>query len=194
MGLLQGLLTHKPAYECRGDHTWLRAPAMEDFEQWRALRLMGREFLQPWEPAWADDEFLPSSFRRRMSHYARLSSDDQAYPFFIFSADGETLKGAITLSNLRRGVAQMATLGYWTGAAYANSGVMTDALSAIIGFSARELALHRLEAACLPSNLPSIKLLARCGFEREGFARGYLRINGKWEDHVMWGRGLATPD
>jgi [ribosomal protein S5]-alanine N-acetyltransferase len=191
MGLLQGLLSHKPDYECRGASVQLRAPAMEDFEQWRALRMSGRDFLQPWEPTWTDDEFLLSSFRRRLSHYARLATDDQAYPFFIFSNDGEILKGAITLSNVRRGVAQMATLGYWTGVNYANSGVMTDAMLAIMTFASEELELHRLEASCLPTNLPSIRLLTRAGFDREGFARAYLKINGRWEDHVMWGRRLA---
>jgi [ribosomal protein S5]-alanine N-acetyltransferase len=192
MGLLQELLSHKPSYECRGAQVYLRAPAMEDFEQWRSLRLAGRDFLQPWEPSWSDDEFLLSSFRRRLSHYAKLASDDQAYPFFIFSGDGETLKGAITLSNVRRGVAQMATLGYWTGENYANSGVMTDAMLAIVAFASEDLDLHRLEASCLPTNLPSIRLLTRAGFDREGFARAYLKINGRWEDHIMWGHRLSA--
>jgi [ribosomal protein S5]-alanine N-acetyltransferase len=192
MGLLQGLLTQKPDYVCRNGQVVLRAPSMEDFEQWRALRLSGRDFLQPWEPTWSEDEFLLSSFRRRINHYAKLVGDDLAYPFFIFSHDGSTLKGGITLSNVRRGVAQMATLGYWTGAGFAQSGVMTDALGAVVNFAGEKLDLHRLEAACLPSNTPSIKLLERARFEREGFARAYLKINGQWEDHVLWGRRLSA--
>lgn len=190
MGLLQGLLTQKPDYACRGDKTFLRAPRMEDFEQWRELRRASRGFLEPWEPVWQDDEFLISSFRRRINHYAKLVSDDQAYPFFIFSPDERTLLGAVTVSNLRRGVAQMATLGYWTGAAFANTGVMSDALQAVVTFAHRELDLNRLEAACLPGNEPSIRLLQRTGFEREGFAKSYLKINGRWEDHILWGRQL----
>jgi ribosomal-protein-alanine N-acetyltransferase len=85
----------------------------------------------------------------------------------------------------------MATLGYWTGERHANTGVMTDALQAAMGFARDELELHRLEAACLPANEPSIKLLARAGFEREGFAKDYLKINGRWEDHILWGRKLV---
>lgn len=194
MGFLQGLLTQKPDYTCKGEQVVLRAPSMDDFEQWRSLRIAGRAFLQPWEPTWSDDEFLASSFRRRINHYATLVADDLAYPFFIFSSDDETLKGGITLSNVRRGVAQMATLGYWTGAAHANTGVMKDAMGALITFAADTLDLHRLEAACLPANRPSIKLLERHHFEREGFARSYLKINGRWEDHVMWGRRLSLHD
>jgi [ribosomal protein S5]-alanine N-acetyltransferase len=188
MGLLQGLLKPKPDHVCQGAKTFLRAPRVDDFEQWRDLRQQSRSFLEPWEPAWQDDEFLLSSFRRRISHYAKLANDDMAYPFFIFDRDANKLLGAITISNVRRGVAQMATLGYWTGAAFANTGVMTDALGAILTFARDEIELNRIEAACLPGNEASIKLLQRTGFEQEGFARSYLKINGRWEDHILWGR------
>jgi [ribosomal protein S5]-alanine N-acetyltransferase len=190
MGLLQGLLAQKPDYFAPGRTTRLRNPRMEDFAQWRDLRVASRAFLVPWEPAWQDDELLLSSFRRRMTHYAKLASDDLAYPFFIFDSSEEQLMGAITISNVRRGVAQMATLGYWTGEAFAHRGVMTDALAAILGFARDELRLNRMEAACLPANLPSLRLLEKSGFEREGFAKAYLKINGAWEDHVLWGRRI----
>jgi [ribosomal protein S5]-alanine N-acetyltransferase len=188
MGLLHGLLTQKPDYNCRGKSTLLRNPRLDDFAEWRDLRVASRNFLVPWEPLWQDDELLQSSFRRRVNHYAKLVHDDLAYPFFIFDSADEKLLGAITVSNIRRGVAQMATLGYWTGEAFANRGVMTDAIAAVLGFAHEELGLNRLEAACLPTNIASMKLLQRSGFEQEGFARGYLRINGAWEDHVLWGR------
>jgi [ribosomal protein S5]-alanine N-acetyltransferase len=191
VGLLQGLWAPKPDYGCQGQKTVLRAPRLEDFEQWRDVRQASRSFLEPWEPSWADDEFLHSSFRRRIGHYAKLAADETAFPFFIFTPDESRLLGAITLSNLRRGVAQMATLGYWTSASDANTGVMTDAMRALILYADETLDLHRLEAACLPSNTPSMRLLQRCGFEREGFARAYLKINGRWEDHVLWGRRLS---
>jgi [ribosomal protein S5]-alanine N-acetyltransferase len=194
MGLLQGLLAQKPDYSARGTTTVLRNPRMEDFVQWRDLRVASRPFLVPWEPAWQDDELLLSSFRRRMTHYAKLATDDLAYPFFIFDRDEEQLLGAITISNVRRGVAQMATLGYWMGEAFTNRGVMTDAVAAILGFARTDLGLNRMEAACLPANLPSMRLLEKCGFEREGFAKAYLKINGAWEDHVLWGRRIQGWD
>lgn len=189
MRLLQNLLAPKPSYECYGQRTHLRAPVVEDFGQWRDLRQNSRHFLEPWEPTWRDDELMLSSFRKRVAHYSKLSHDDQAYPFFIWDHEG-ILLGAITISNLRRGVAQMATLGYWIGAPFANQGLMTDALAAAINFSRDELELHRLEAACLPTNTASLKLLQRSGFAREGYAAAYLKINGRWEDHVLWGLRL----
>jgi [ribosomal protein S5]-alanine N-acetyltransferase len=191
MGLLTGLLTIKPDHECRGSMTYLRAPRMEDHAQWRDLRRESKSFLEPWEPTWQDDELLVSSFRRRLNQYARLVGEDKAYPFFVFDAQEKQLLGAITISNVRRGVAEMATLGYWTGERFANTGVMTDALKAIIGFARDQLNLHRLEAACLPTNQPSIQLLQRAEFVREGFAKDYIKINGRWEDHILWGKLLS---
>lgn len=191
MGLLQNLLAPKTEHECRGQRVLLRSPRVEDFSEWRDLRQTSREFLEPWEPEWRDDELLLSSFRKRVAQYASLAHEDRAYAFFIFDVSGEKLVGALTLSNLRRGVAQMATLGYWIGAPFANRGYMTDALTAAITFARVDLDLHRLEAACLPANTPSVRLLQRCGFTREGFATSYLKINTQWEDHILWGLQIS---
>jgi [ribosomal protein S5]-alanine N-acetyltransferase len=188
LGFLTGLLTRQPNYNCKGKQVTLREPRMEDFAAWRELRQSSRSFLEPWEPTWKDDELLASSYRKRMQHYARLAEDDAAYAFFIFDDAQKQLLGSITLSNVRRGVALMATLGYWIGAQHARQGHMTDAINTLVQFSADALDLHRLEAACLPANTASMRLLERTGFTREGFAKNYLKIAGKWEDHVLWGR------
>jgi [ribosomal protein S5]-alanine N-acetyltransferase len=190
MSLLHALLAPKTELECRGMRVLLRSPRVEDFVQWRDLRLRSQGFLTPWEPTWGDDEMLLSSFRKRVAHYSRMAHDDMAYPFFIFDVTGVTVLGALTLSNVRRGVAQMATLGYWIGLPHAKQGYMTDALNAVMNYARVELDLHRLEASCLPANAASIKLLQNAGFTREGFARDYLKINGRWEDHVLWGLSI----
>jgi len=106
--------------------------------------------------------------------------------FFIFRAEDQALLGALTISNVRRGVAQMASLGYWIGKRFARQGYMTAAVNTAIPFAFDHLRLHRLEAACLPSNVASIRLLERCGFSEEGLARRYLKINGRWEDHLLF--------
>ena len=113
--------------------------------------------------------------------------DDLAYPFFLFEIDSDNIVGGITLSNVRRGVAQSCALGYWIGAPYARKGHMTAAVTAVIPYVFKTLQLHRLEAACLPFNEASVRLLKRSGFNEEGFARRYLRINGKWQDHLLFG-------
>ena len=155
---------------------------------WAELRAQSRDFLMPWEPLWASDELSRASFRRRVRHYLRDLREDVGYALFIFSATSGALVGGLTLCNVRRGVTQSCTLGYWVGAKYAKQGYMTAAVRAVIPFVFDQLELHRLEAACLPTNAASIKLLEKTGFKREGLARRYLRINGVWQDHLLYAR------
>ena len=63
---------------------------------------------------------------------------------------------------------------------------MTQSVRSIIPFVFDVLNLHRLEAACLPDNRPSMRVLERSGFRREGLARSYLKINNKWQDHIVY--------
>lgn len=174
-----------------GNGVWLRPPTMSDYPAWAELRALSREQLVPWEPAWPRDELTRSSFRRRLRHYQREQREDLGYAFVILEDRGDRILGGLTLSNVRRGVAQAATLGYWLGTPYTRQGRMSAAVGAIIRFAFQELKLHRLEAATMPANLGSIRVLERNGFEREGYARQFLKINGVWEDHLLFAR-VAT--
>lgn len=171
----------------------LRTPQMADYPAWAELRASSREFLMPWEPLWALDELSRASFRRRVRHYLRDLREDVGYALFVYDLDTVALVGGLTLCNVRRGVTQSCTLGYWVGAKYANQGYMTEAVRAVVPFVFDSLELHRLEAACLPTNTASIRLLERTGFEREGVARRYLRINGAWQDHLLFARLDSDP-
>lgn len=175
-----------------GEGVILRPPKAADFLEWRDLRARSRSFLQPWEPTWADDDLSRNAFRRRLLAYARDREAGVAYPFFVLRAEDEVLTGGITLSNVRRGVAQMGSVGYWCGAPYTRQGLTLAAVRALSHFAFRTLGLHRLEAACLPHNAPSRDLLNRAGFSEEGLARAYLKINGDWRDHVLF--GLISPE
>jgi ribosomal-protein-alanine N-acetyltransferase len=169
-----------------GEGVYLRAPQMADFAEWAELREASRAFLTPWEPTWLHDDLTRAAFRRRLKRYAEDLRTDQAYPFFVFARTDNTLVGGLTLANVRRGVAQAGSLGYWMGEPYARRGFMTAAVNALIPFAFGALRLHRLEAACIPSNVASVRLLERTGFTREGFAREYLCINGVWQDHLLY--------
>ncbi len=169
-----------------GEGVYLRAPQTSDFEEWANLRALSRQFLENWEPTWLRDDLTRTSFRRRVRRYHRDIGDDVAYPFFICHATKDCLVGGLTLSNVRRGVSQTCSLGYWIGAPFARQGLMTAGVRAVIPFVFETLRLHRLEAACLPDNVASIGLLRKCGFHEEGYARRYLRINGAWQDHVLF--------
>jgi ribosomal-protein-alanine N-acetyltransferase len=99
-----------------------------------------------------------------------------AYPFFVFRASDDALTGGITLSNVRRGVAQMGSVGYWCGRPFTRQGLTLSAVRALCEFAFRTLALHRLEAACIPDNAPS-RQPARQGRLRRGGIRPGLSEN-----------------
>jgi ribosomal-protein-alanine N-acetyltransferase len=177
-----------PAPALEGGGVFLRAPQMGDFSEWASLREASRSFLVPWEPTWPPDDLARGAFRRRLRRYAEDQRDDQAYTFFIYRKEDHVLVGGMVLANIRRGVAQTGSLGYWIGAPFARRGYMTAAVKALLPFAFTTLRLHRLEAACIPGNAASVRLLEKCGFVREGYAREYLCINGIWQDHLLYGR------
>jgi ribosomal-protein-alanine N-acetyltransferase len=170
-----------------GDGVRLRPPRMSDYPQWSALREQSREFLQPWEPAWPSDDLTRAAYRRRLAAYTRDIETGVGYPFFVFEPEDDVLVGGITLSNVRRCVAQAATMGYWIGSPHARNGYTLAGVKAVCRFAFTKLRLHRMEAACLPSNVPSRDLLLKAGFSLEGKARAYLKINGAWRDHLLFG-------
>jgi ribosomal-protein-alanine N-acetyltransferase len=170
----------------RADRVWLRVPQMADYAEWANLRGISEDFLRPWEPEWSPDELTRSAYRRRLRYYHRDLRDGTGYAFFLFRNDDNKLLGGATLSNARRGVSQSISIGYWIGTPFIRQGYMTAALRGLIPFVFNNLGYHRIEAACLPSNVASRQLLEICGFEHEGFARKYLKINGLWQDHLLF--------
>ena len=188
MALFRSISSPEPLPPISGNGVVLRTPQMTDFAAWSALRESSRDFLTPWEPTWPSDDLTRTAFRQRMRRYAEDQRTDQAYPFFIFRKEDNALVGGLVLASIRRGVAQSGSLGYWIGRPYARHGYMTAALYALIPAAFEVLRLHRLEAACIPTNVASIRLLEKTGFQREGYAREYLCINGTWQDHLLYAR------
>jgi ribosomal-protein-alanine N-acetyltransferase len=174
--------------EISGGSVVLRSPQMSDCAEWAQLREASRNFLTPWEPTWPADDLTRASFRRRIKRYCDDQRGDLAYAFFVFRKHDNVLVGGLTLANIRRGCAQAGSLGYWMGASYARQGHMTAAVNAVVPFAFGTLKLHRIEAACIPANIASVRLLEKTGFKREGFARQYLCINGVWQDHLLYAK------
>jgi [ribosomal protein S5]-alanine N-acetyltransferase len=177
----------------RSERLLLRPPLLTDHADWAATRLASRAFLQPWEPLWPDDDLTLAAFRRRIRRYDHEIREDMSYPLFILDAASDKLMGGINLTNIRRGAAATASLGYWMGQSFAGKGYMTEAVRLVTEHARQKLGLLRIEAACLPENAVSLALLATNGFEREGFARRYLAINGCWRDHVLLAK-VMDPD
>ncbi len=180
-----------PAVTLRGQTLYLRPPRQQDFEEWATLRAESRAYLEPWEPIWPADALTRASFSRRIKRQAAEWQADAGYAFLLFARPGgarfDKLVGGLNLSNVRRGVAQMATMGYWIGQAFAGRGLMTEAVRLVVEFSFEQLHLHRVEAACIPNNLASRRVLEKSGLLHEGLAPRYLRINGEWQDHLLFG-------
>ena len=112
MGILSALLPRPDAEIIHGEGLHLRPPHLDDHANWAQLRSASRAFLEPWEPTWAPDELSAPSYRNRVRRYRELRSDDLAYAYFVFAEPSGELLGGLTLSNVRRGVAMTATLGY----------------------------------------------------------------------------------
>jgi [ribosomal protein S5]-alanine N-acetyltransferase len=176
-----------------GRRLTLRQPVIADYNPWAELRALSRAHLTPWEPTWSPDDLSRAMYRRRLRAYAKDIHNDVSYPYFIFENATGALVGGVTLSNVRRGSAQTASLGYWMGAPYAGQGYMREAVGMLLPVAFNALRLHRIEAATMLNNFASMRVLESVGFGREGMARGYLKINGRWEDHVLYARLAAGP-
>jgi len=171
-----------------GPNVGLWPVGWRDARKWLAARRDNRDYLAPWEPAWPIDAL---SRRRFWQNFWQMRQDwrtDRSYSFLIFSRDRQQLYGGISLIDVQRSAAQKATIGYWMGADWQGRGLMIEALGLLCDYSFAVLQFHRLEAASLPANIASRRVLERCGFLAEGLARQYLQINHQWHDHVLYAR------
>ena len=125
------------------------------------------------------------------------ASSDQRRGLVVTRNDDGALIGTVNLNEIVRGAFQSCYMGYWIGAPYARQGYMTEAVALAVQFAFEDLGLHRVEANIIPENTPSIALVRRLGFRKEGLSLRYLRIAGTWRDHERWALtvedGFVTP-
>ena len=153
---------------------------------WSQVRGSSRRFLEPWEPTWSRDDLTRKSFHRRIERYELDYRDGRAVPLFLFLAEDHRLVGGLNIGNIRRAAAQSCMIGYWMSEEHAGKGLMLAGLKAAIPYIFETLRLHRIEAACIPDNNRSVRLLEKANFRYEGYLRGYLKINGEWRDHHLY--------
>ena len=181
---IQSLLSKK---KLTGERVFLRPPKRRDALKWQKLRMSSKSFLVPWEPSWDASSCTRRAYLRYFKNSNYLANMDRAYSFLIFKIDDKTLLGGINIGNVRRGVSQSASLGYWIGEKYSRKGYMKEALKLLIPSLFVDLRLNRIEAATLEENIASKNLLKKIGFKKEGVLRKYLKINGTWRDHILYG-------
>lgn len=148
--------------------------------------LRNKEALLEWEPARNDDYYTLDVQKQFIVSSLQSMHNGHSANFWFSESDrpNAPLLGTITLNNIVRGAFQSCHLGYRTDVSVRGKGYMTEALAQVIGFAWRELNLHRIEANIMPRNKASLKVVEKLGFKHEGVAHDYLRINGKWEDHI----------
>ena len=181
---IQSLLSKK---KLTGERVFLRPPKRRDALKWQKLRISSKSFLVPWEPSWDASSCTRRAYLRYFKNSNYLANIDRAYSFLIFKTDDKALLGGINIGNVRRGVSQSASLGYWIGEKYSRNGYMKEALKLLIPSLFVDLRLNRIEAATLEENIASKNLLKKIGFKKEGLLRKYLKINGTWRDHILYG-------
>ncbi|HXD28180.1 MAG TPA: GNAT family N-acetyltransferase, partial [Arthrobacter sp.] len=149
-----------------------------------AAHQRNRGYLAPWEPRRPRTFYTADGQAAAIGRQVGDRDAGRSLPLVLATPD--EVIGQATLSGITHGAFESAALGYWIDERYQGRGLMTRALAAVVEVSRSVLGLHRLEAQTLPGNGASQHLLGKLGFERIGYAPRYLRINGKWQDHVLY--------
>ncbi len=150
------------------------------------MRLASADFLAPWEPRRGANYLSRGAFKHRVTSSKIAVRKRTSVGFMVIRAQDAQIVGGITLDNIQGGVAQFCTVGYWMGAKFTRQGYMQEALNACVRYGFEDLDISRIQAGCLPQNIPSRALLEKSGFVCEGVAKKYLQIAGQWRDHVLY--------
>ena len=164
----------------------LRLPLLTDYKSWVILRRKSEDFLNKWEPEKDSNYYSKTNFNQRVKWAKKNFNSKKVIHLFIFLRSNNHLVGGITLDNIRYGPFQSATLGYWLGEEFSKKGIMTESLNSVMIYASNNVGISRIEAATLPNNIASRRLLEKCNFKYEGVGQYYLQIRGKWQHHILY--------
>jgi ribosomal-protein-alanine N-acetyltransferase len=173
-----------------GPRVELRPLKASDWEAWRDVRVRSREWLEPWEPlgepGTPDPVVDADAFKSRCGAWERQRHFDAAYGFGIFVRKGGAFIGEVSLGSVQRGPFQSAFVGYWVDEALAGRGYVPEGVVLLLRYAFETLHLHRLEAAIVPRNQPSRRVVEKLGLREEGTSLRFLQIQGVYEDHIRY--------
>jgi [ribosomal protein S5]-alanine N-acetyltransferase len=173
----------------RSDRLLLKVLGPEAASDVMQYLLRNREHFRNAGPKVTDDYFTISYQRLRLSKEADLVSQGIFLRFYLFLRDdaGGPI-GDISISQIARGIMQSCVLGYKIDRDHTGRGLMTEAVDGTVKLAFTQLGLHRVEANIMPSNIASQRVVEKLGFEREGYSRRFLKIDGDWQDHVRYAK------
>jgi ribosomal-protein-alanine N-acetyltransferase len=175
-----------PTISCIGPHVEIRPLTPQDVDSQLQLRLANREFMKPYDPRQPDHFFTRAGQDAHVRMSIQQWLDDRAFGFGVFELSTGELIGRVALSNVVRGAWQNATLGYWIAGNKNGRGYGTEAVQLVTRFAFFNAGLHRVQAAIMPRNARSIRVIEKAGYRFEGESRRYLSIDGVWEDHHIY--------
>jgi [ribosomal protein S5]-alanine N-acetyltransferase len=156
----------------------LRPPAARDRDTFIAAMRSSRRLHRPW--------LSPPTTGEAYERWLARVGDERYAPLLACRREDGAIVGYFSVGEIIRGALQSAFLGYGAVAAHAGRGYMSEGLALVLEHVFTQLRLHRLEANIQPANAPSIALVRRGGFVREGLSERYLEIGGRWRDHERW--------
>ncbi|WP_336785595.1 GNAT family N-acetyltransferase [Paenibacillus sp. MMO-177] len=168
------------------DGIYLRLLEPGDAKPMLELKQRNRIFSQPFEPIREDKHYTLEEQEKEIGNGIAAAQQGQAYFYGIFLTESDKLIGRIALTSVSRGVFQNAYMGYFIDQEHNGRGYATAAVTAVVRKAFDELQLHRIQAGVMPVNARSLRVLEKAGFRQEGLARRYLKINGQWEDHLLF--------
>jgi [ribosomal protein S5]-alanine N-acetyltransferase len=169
-----------------GERVAIRSFGYGDVGELTELRIRNRAFLEPWEPRRSAGFFTEGGQRAEIERDRQEWAADRTYAFAICEARGGRMRGRIALANVVRGAWENATVGYFVDEDSGGRGYATEAVALTLRFAFGPCRLHRVQAAVMPHNARSIRVLEKNGLRHEGFAPRYLRLDGSWRDHELF--------
>ena len=169
-----------------GEHVAVRAFTTRDVDELTELRVRNRDFLGPWEPVRTGTFFTRAGQKAEIERDRHEWLADRTYAFAIVECDTGAMRGRIALANIVRGAWENATLGYFVDEEVGGRGYASEAVGLMLQFAFGPCRLHRVQAAVMPHNERSKRVLLKNGFRHEGFSPRYLRLAGAWRDHDLY--------
>lgn len=151
-------------------------------DQVLAFVVRNQTYLEEWEPQRTEDFYTCPVQQDILRDEAARIQEGSLRKFWLFR--GGRIIGSVALSNIVRGAFQSCHLGYRIDEHEQGKGLMTEAVEAVVNHAFQDMHLHRIEANIMPRNQASLRVVRKLGFQNEGVSRKYLKINGKWEDHI----------